>query len=285
MKLKKLLLTMTVPVAAFSLVACSDTGEPTEGTVEKSDLTLEEVYNKAVARQQSLESVTAHIVADQVLDVAVDGETVQMTTTSNLQMDTHMAPPAFLIDGTILMGSNGETMEMPMRMYMTEADGLYMIDGTTDSWMKLPATMTDQMLAELATQGDAAQQLEQLKPYIRDFTFEQSNTDYVLTLEAEGEKFNELILANAGTMLDGLTADEKQLVDSMTFEDAVYVVTVDKETFDTTKVEMDFVLKMDMEGEVAKVDTKSSSTFSNFNEVEPIVVPDEVIDQAEEMTY
>lgn len=280
MKMKKWLYRASLPAAIFVLAACSSTGEPTDGTVDTSDLTLEEVYNKAIERQTELKSVTANVTANQNILFDVDGETMEILSKTEMKMDTQMEPLAFFADGTIAMESNGESMDMPLQMYMTAADGFFVQDGSTETWMKLPAEMTDEMLAQIGTQGDASQQLTQLKKYISDFTFEQSNTEYILTLNADGEKFNDLILANAGSALEGLSMDEQQMLETMSFEDAVYTLTIDKETFETTKVDMDFVMKMAMEGQVSTIDTTSSSVFSNFNAVEPISVPKEVIEQA-----
>lgn len=280
MKMKKWLYRASLPFAVVALAACSSTGEPTEGTVNESTVTLEEVYNKALARQTELKNVTATITADQSMTLAVDGEPMEMVSKSTMKMDTHVEPLAFFVDGTVAMESNGESMDMPLQMYMTAEDGLFVQDGSTNTWMKLPSDMTDEMFAQMGAQGNATQQLTQLKEYISDFTFEQSDTEYLLTLNADGDKFNKLILENAGAALEGLSMEEQEVLETMKFEDAVYKLTIDKETFDTTKVDMDFVLKMDIEGQTSTIDTTSSTTFSNFNEVEPITIPQEVIDQA-----
>lgn len=281
--MKKWLYRASLPVMALTLAACSSTSEPVDDTVEeKSALTLEEVYNKAMERQTSLKSLSANVVADQHLTVDVAGEKMEMSTKSTLHMDTHMEPLAFFIDGTIAMDSPEGAMDVPMKMYMTEADGFLLFDSATNTWMKSSAEMNAAMIEEMGAQGDASQQLAQLKEYISDFTFEQSDSEYLLTLNADGEKFNDLILANAGSALEGLSVDEQQMLESLSFEDAVYKITIDKETFDTTKMDMDFVMNIDVEGQVTTVDTKSSLTFSNFDAVEPISVPEDVLQQAVE---
>lgn len=271
-----------LPIAFIVLTACSSTSEPTEGTVNTSDVTLEEVYNEAMARQAELKSVTANVVADQKITFGTGEQMMEMLSTTVMKMDTQMEPLALFADGTIAMETNGETIDMPMQLYMTETDGLFVQDGAADTWMRLPTEMTDQMLDQLGTHGNAAEQLAQLQAYVSDFTFEQTDTDYLLTLVADDEKFNELILASAGTALEEMTAEEQQVLDTMTFEDAVYTLTIDKKTYDTKKVDMDFVMKMDMDGQQSVIDTTSTVTFSNFNAVEPITIPQSVIDEAVE---
>lgn len=285
MKMKKWLYRASLPVMALTLVACSSTSEPVDETVEeKSDVTLEEVYNKAMERQMAIKSLTAFVTADQNIVMDLDGETLEMKSKSTMTMDTQKEPLAFFIDGTIAVMDTPEgSMETPLKMYMTAKDGFLVLDGETNTWVKSATEMDTKMIEDLGAQGDATQQLEQLKTYIKDFKFEQSDNEYILTLNADGEQFNDLILATAGSALDDLSMDEQQILETMSFEDALYKITIDKETFDTTKFDMDFVMKMDVEGQSTTVDTKSSITFSNFDAVEAINVPEEIIQQAVEV--
>ena len=49
----------------FTLAACGDSATPIDGTTEKSDLALEQVFNNAMERQESLKSVKANIAMEQ----------------------------------------------------------------------------------------------------------------------------------------------------------------------------------------------------------------------------
>lgn len=59
--------------------------------------------------------------------------------------------------------------------------------------MKLPSEEFDAILDQTASSANAKEQLEQLKQYINDFTFEQTDNSYVFTLNAKGDQFKELI--------------------------------------------------------------------------------------------
>ncbi len=68
-------------------------------------------------------------------------------------------------------------------------------------------------------------------------------------------------------------------------EDAKYVLTIDKETFDLTNMVMDLVMTMEVEGMTTKIDQSSTVDYYDFNSVESIVIPQEVIDTAQEMSF
>ena len=276
-------------VAALSLVACSDSATPVEGTTDKSDLTLEDVFNKAMDRQESLESLKATILMDQTIAMTEDGEKINMTSSTNMDMSLTTKPMAFYVDGVMSMAlaDGTEALEMPVKMYLTEADGFYMLDMMSDGWLKLPDESYEEMLAQAGVGMDASEQLEQLKPFLNDFKFEQNDSAYILTLNAKGEKFNDLILEQLGDTLDldSLGEDGLASVDDLKFENAKYIITIDKKTFDTTKIVMDLAMIMNMDGTDAKVSTLSTINYTDFNNAAAITIPKDVLDNAVESDF
>ncbi len=85
-----------------------------------------------------------------------------------------------------------------------------------------------------------------LKKYIDDFTFEQNDDAYVLTLEAKGDRFKDLIDSQVNDSMKELGLEENPL-DNLTIDQVNYVLYIDKETFDTTKMDMNFDFKMKVE--------------------------------------
>ena len=57
--------TLSIAVVA----GCGDTAEPVEGTKDEASLTLQQVYEKAMERQQNLKSVHAETTMDQVTNL------------------------------------------------------------------------------------------------------------------------------------------------------------------------------------------------------------------------
>ena len=286
--MKKYFIGAVVGLAVFSLAACGDSATPTDGTTEKSDLTLEQVYNKALERQEGLQSVKASMEMEQEMAMTVDGEEVKMTSSSNVEMSITTNPLALFLDGTTSMTMAGEeeSFSMPLSMYLTETDGFYMNDMMSGGWVKLPDEMYEDLLAQVGASADTQEQLQQMEPFLEDLKFSQTDGEYILTLNANGEKFNEMILEQVtGTLGQQLGEEEQSVMDGMKIEDAKYIITIDKETFDMTKIVMDFVMTIDVEGVLAKVNTLSTMTYSNFNSVDTITIPQDVLDTAIDMDF
>lgn len=220
--------------------------------------------------------------------MTIEGEEVHMTSSTNMDMSMTVKPMALIADGTMsmTMADEEETLEMPLKMYLTEEDGFYMNNVMDEGWLKLSNDMYKDMLAQAGANADASEQLKQLEPFINDITFEQTDAAYVLTLNAIGEEFHEMVLEQVmGTMKQQLGEDGQSLYEGIQFEDAKYIITIDKETFDITKMNLDFVLTMDIEGVTSKVNTASTIIYSDFNEVDTITIPQDVIDTAVESAF
>jgi len=280
--MKKYYFSTMIGLAVFSLTACGDSATPINETTEKSDLALEQVFNNAMERQESLQSVKADMSMEQDIAMTSEGEEVQMTSSTNIEMSMTTKPMALFVDGTMnmTMVDEEESLNMPLKMYLTEADGFYMSDMNGD-WIKLPKEMYEDTLLQVGANTDAKEQLQQLEPFLEDFKFEQTDTDYILTLTANGEKFNEMILEQvSGTLGQQFSEGDEISFEGINIKDANYIITVDKETFNITKIVMDFVMSMDVDGVLADVNTSSTTTYSNFNAVDTITIPQDVLNTA-----
>lgn len=76
----------------------------------------------------------------------------------------------------------------------------------------------------------------------------------------------------------------EEMLSMMTVNQLSYVVHVDKETFYQTKVLVNMDMEMDIEGEKVSSIQSVDSTLSNYDEVGEIAVPQDVIDNAQEIT-
>lgn len=59
-------------------------------------------------------------------------------------------------------------------------------------------------------------------------------------------------------------------LEGLTIDKANYVIFIDKETFDTNKMDMNFDLKMSVEGQKSTIQTKSVVTFTEINHLDTI---------------
>ncbi|MDN4495209.1 DUF6612 family protein [Ureibacillus aquaedulcis] len=278
------------------LSACNSTAEPTsdsedavEGKEESnvSELTLEEVYEKAMERQSELKSSSADIKMDQKMTFGNGTEGMEMSTASDMKMDMIVEPLETYMDGTIQTADpvSGEDTTIDMEMYMTQ-EGIFMHEPDTKQWLKLPSEQFDAIVGQTANQVDVSDQLKQLQTFIDDFKFEQTDSEYILTLNAASEEFSDFILEQMqlSEML-GMTEEDKQLFENISFDTVNYVISIDKETFDIHKMDTVVDMTLEIEGEAITVNTDAKIAFNNFNGVEDITVPQEVIDQAVEIQY
>lgn len=286
--MKKYFIGAMVGVAALSLAACNESATPIDGAKDTSKLTLEEVFTKTMERQESLQSVKATIDMDQSSVMEMDGEEFNMTSTSNIVMDLTTSPMTLFLDGTVSMKVNeeDESFDMPLQMYFTEADGLFMNDVMSEGWVKMPNDMYETLLAQAGANADSTEQLKQLQPFLEDFSFEQTDTSFILTLNATGEKFKELILEQmSGTLGEELDGEVSSIIEDMEYDNAKYILTIDKNTFDLTKVVLDFAVKTTMDGMSANISTSSTIHYSDFNKVDVITIPQHVIDTAVDASF
>ncbi|MER1989089.1 MAG: DUF6612 family protein [Solibacillus isronensis] len=266
---------------SIALVAgCGDTAEPVEGTDSEANLTLQQVYENAMQRQQNLKSVHAETKMDQVTSFVMDGQTMEMTSNSNLAMDIQQNPMAMYSKGTVEMDMGDDQMEMPIEMYMTEQDGFYLYNGDSNEWLKMPDEQYEQLLAQTGAQADASEQLEQLEQFIEDFSFEQDDENYLLTLNIEGDQFKQFILSQMGASLGESVEMNGEILENMSFEDSQYNIVVAKDTFDIKEMDMDLKIITNVEGQETTIENDANIVYSKFDEVKEINIPNEVINEA-----
>ena len=285
--MKKWSMLLAVTTLSFGLVACNDTATPTPGTKteQTSNLTLQDVFKKSMEQSESIKSLSANIDMTQLIEVP--SQEISMETTSKMDMDMVIEPLSLYQKGTTSMTMPGmpsseQADDMKMESYMTE-QGFYMFDSMSNQWTKLPSDMYEQIMSMSQKQADPAKQLKDLEAFKDDFTFEQTDSSYVLKLAASGDKFNELIQKQLADTMPDMMVEEQELLKEMNIEKVNYEIFIDKETFNTTALNMIMNMTMVVEGEEMKLAQNLKSTYDNYNEVEKIEIPQEIIDNAQEM--
>ncbi|MFJ7738694.1 DUF6612 family protein [Lysinibacillus sp. NPDC097287] len=278
--MNKFFAVLSAGAVALILTACNTGATPTKDTTATSKLTLEQVYDKAMERQADIKSMSASMDMEQVMKFGAGDESMEMNMDSQMDIDMIAKPLAMHLSGTMtvpdMFGEGDENSSMPIEMYMKQEQGFFMKDPTTEGWMKLPNEQFDAILDQTASSANAKEQLEQLKQYIDDFTFEQTDDTYVLTLNAQGDAFKELIQSE----LDKSLGTSENPLGDLSIEKANYVIYIDKETFDTNKMDMEFDLIMSVEGQEAAIQTKSVVTYTEINNLDSIDIPQSIIDKA-----
>lgn len=304
----KKLLTLMMAMLIVVLVACADSSstdstetddtgdvETSEGAEDveneesdaASEITLEEVYEKAIERQNEINSMSADIVMDQNIVLDESGETFEMKSNSNLQSDFTIDPVASYMHGTVTAFDpmSEQEIELETEMYMLE-DAFYMYDSEGDQWLEFPLEEMEAVLGQSAQQIDATEQLELLESIISEFSLEEEGDEYILKLDAAEDKFTEFVIEEMKALQSvGITEAEEDIVNLINYDKVSYVLKINKDTYDMTA--MDLVLNMTLEegDESLVMNTDTKITFSNFDGIDAIEVPQEVVDEAVPVEY
>jgi len=285
--MKKWKTLMVVSVLTLGLAGCNSTATPTSETAEdkKSELTLKQVFDKSLAQSESIKSLNADIEMSQVIEVP--SQNVEMDTETKMTMDMFVDPLSIYQKGTTSTTVPGQDaseqpQEVEIESYMTE-EGFFMNHSMSQQWVKLPADMYEQMMSMSQKQADPSQQLKDLEMFRDDFSFEQTDDMYVLKLSASGDKFNELIQKQLTETMPAMEMEQENMLKDMNIEKVDYEIFIDKETFNTSAFNMNLEMTVTVEGEEMKMSQNMKSTFNKFNEIEPIKVPQEVLDNAKAM--
>lgn len=278
--MKKWTALLSIATLTLGLAACNETATPVQEkeVTETSKLTLQEVYDKSMKVSEELKSVKGTIDMNQTMTMPSEEMTLDIK--SALDMEYILEPMQMHQKGTTTMmgmGEGGESQETEVETYITE-DAMYVYEGTTAQWMKFPQEMVDQIMSS-ANQTDPATQLQPLQEYLEQVEFEQDDDTYILTLKGSGEEFTALVKDQVDEALQNLTAGENINLD-FTINSVDYVVHIDKESYQTTKLDTVIDMDMTMEGETINLKMDAKTDFSKFNEIEEIVVPQEIIDSA-----
>lgn len=160
-----------------------------------------------------------------------------------------------------------------------EISEMYTLDQTTyvgdpsDGWMSMDLG-PEQMAAEMSDTY-----FENFKKHHELFTLEEDGNNYYLSFEASGDLFIEVLYG--GWKVPWGEEAYEQFIDMIEDPSGEYRYTIDKETF--RAVALSYETKMIMYGSVETEDSVTY-TYSKFNEVDDIVVPDDVIENAQSLT-
>lgn len=254
-------------------------------TTPKDSALLEEVFTKTLAKQKELKSMKATMTISQTVEANDGKETMKMESKGNMKMEIVTEPMQFFADGSMALTdpTSGEAINLPIKMYMTAKDGMYMYEAEQKAWVKFPKQLFEDVLSQTGMQPDATEQLEMLQAFAEDFSLVETANRYELTLKGSGEKFTELVKQQLGAMDLGMEADLEAQMGNISFDGLTYKLLINKETFDVEEIAMDMTLKMQVEGNSIKTRQQTTIKYHDFNAVTTITIPKDVLDNAKEM--
>lgn len=173
--------------------------------------------------------------------------------------------------------TNGVVEEIESEIYFTDdimymwgsddSDGWMAIEPTDDSGLAdMTARMTDTHLEYFASMHDL-------------FELSESGDAYIISFSGEGEAFKEVAF---GVMKE-IGGDEmyEAFTSRVTDISGTYEMTISKDTFYIVGLMMDTEQTMDMDAFKIISEERNHYQYSNFNEMDAVSVPDDVIENAE----
>lgn len=273
---------LLVGILALGLAACADTADVKTGTdaTNKSDLTIEDVFNKAQEVSEKQESM--HTSANIEQNISSEAIGIDMESTIKMEMDMIIDPLAMHQVMEMNIGQD-DVNTLKTEIYMTE-DGLFMKEPMTDAWMSLPGETIEEVSASLGVGTDSAVDLASLEKFVEDFKFEQDDEQYILSLKGSGEKFQELMkseLESTGVTA-GMGEDESEILENMVVHQLDYEIFIDKKTFHITSFNLTMDMELGIEEEAMRIVQNIATDISQINDIKEIAIPKEVVDSAME---
>lgn len=286
--MKKLSMMLFTAILVIVLAACGDdtsnapanneevnVPEDEQAGLGDDTLDAEELYEKITVANAELESFSTKMDMEQSMNV--DGENMDFD--SKLDMDVVQNP--FSLKQVMTM-ELPEVGEQSIEAYLTE-DGFYMLDPEQDQWMKLPSELSEQIIQQSESQADLQTQLAQFDGLQDGFSVDETDDHYVLKFKSTDDSFDQVFQETIENNMPPELGIDTDMFKDITFNDVQYELLVHKDNYYMSELNM--IMDYDMEIEGEKLNTKQNikTTYDNYNEIDEIKVPKEILDDAVEM--
>ena len=284
--MKKIFISFLSLMVIFVLAACSDKADPVNSNVKskkEDSLTLQEVFEKTTEASKNLKSVHSDLELKQTM--SVPGQSENMNINSTVSVDMVLDPIAMHQKMKMNIEGGDESVQgqaMDTEAYLSK-EGFFMFEPTSGVWMQLPKELSDTVLQMPEQQMNPAEQLNQLKEFADDFSFKQDDAQYILSLKASGDKFDQFLKDNAKQLMPDQLKENEELFNNLKFKNVEYEIFIDKKTFDITKLNMTQELEMAIEDQKMTMKQEMKSTYTDYNKIKEIKVPQEVLDNAQKI--
>lgn len=283
--MRKLVTSFLSILMLISLAACGQqTADPVDSnTKKKTGLTLAQVFSKTTEASKELKSVHSDMELNQTM--SVPGQDSTMDIHSNMAIDMVLNPMAMHQKMKMEMKGGDASLQdqaMDVEAYLAK-EGFFFYDPTTKQWMKMPEELSSQLLQLPEQQVNPAEQLKQLQQFTDDFSFKQNDTQYILNLKASGEKFDKFLKENAKELMPEALKESAEALNDIKFKNVNYEIFIDKKSFNITALNMNQEMEMAVDGQKLSLKQEMKGTYSDYNKLSEIKVPQEVLDNAQEI--
>ncbi|UTR11592.1 hypothetical protein MM300_04475 [Evansella sp. LMS18] len=255
------------------MAACGESEATGEG-----DLSLEEILSNSASAAEDIESYSFVTEVQQTMGMDEESMSFDMST----EADVLVEPSIFHQKTTMDMGELGG--EMSYESYFSEEHGLFMEDPLTGEWMKYPENLMEDILSMSEAQMSPSEQLVAFQDNINDLSLEEDENYYKLNLAGDGEEMKEIVEQIGNIAGDGMDEMFTQMMSELEIHDLVYEIFIDKETFHPAEATVFINMTIEMLGQSMTLEQNADIYFSSFNGLEEFEVPQEIIDNAEELS-
>ncbi|WP_369682442.1 DUF6612 family protein [Alkalihalobacillus sp. LMS6] len=280
---------LVAPASTLMLVACGgdETGgeagtedaNTNEEVQENESLSIEEVLQRTEDAMNDVNSFRTEM--DMTYDVEADGEdgNESMQVGLNTMIDAIADPLAFEMSTTISASELG--VDIGMDQYFVDGN-FYMQSPLGGEWMSMD--ISDEMEMEEELQVDEQEQLQMLRDMMDQIEMTEEDNTYVISMEGNNEDVQELIywyMDMGGQNEMALPQEElEMMMENMEIENMSYSLVIDQETFRQQSVVMNVDMMMEEDGESMSFTMDIDGTYSMYNEIDSIDIPDEVIENS-----
>jgi len=288
--MKKMVVLLLGAVLALGLTGCgqdkkadnnasSGAGSNAPAVVETSEdvavPTVDELFTKMTDATKDLKSLSMVASSKQKVVIKVGEETKEQNIEMEIKSDIIQDPLAMMQELHMSMGDLGN---QDVTQYIT-ADGIYMQTG--GAWVKLTDETMMATLKDAAKQSaDPSQQIEQFKSIASEMKVTEDGSDFVLKANLSGDNMKELAKSLMSQNGGENQAEAMAAIDQMKIENINIVYSINKETYLPSKMSVEMKMDMEAEGQQVSMEMKMDSSFSKYNEIDAIEVPQEALDNA-----
>lgn len=237
----------------------------------KTNLVKDAVAFLQKTMQTDLNSYSAKMNIEQKMKMSSMPE---MNMTMDLNLDAVQDPLGMYMKMAMKMSMGGESESIPaMESYVTK-DGFYQYDPLEEVWVKFDDESMLGLLDELMSQADPLAMMDQMQAFLKDVYVYEYKDHYVMTFSMSDESFKELL----GSMGDLLGGDISELPLKVNYFQ--FATKLDKKTLYPLELAGKAHMYGEIEGEKMNLYQNYSGTYSNFNKIKEITIPEEVISNA-----
>ncbi|MFV8826492.1 DUF6612 family protein [Alkalihalobacterium sp. APHAB7] len=269
------------------LAACSG-GEPSsstntdnQDTTDATVLSVDEIIEKSITAMNKLESYTMEMNNEQELEMpGQDPFQMNMTMVADITVE-----PMRLYQKMTMTGLEESVEVIETESYFTE-DGMFVKDSMQGGWVRFPEEFSQDLLEVSQQQMNAEEQLKVFKQFAEDTQLTEEESHYILTVYGSDDNFKTMAHEAMGFMQEaGASAMMDELLGMMEVQTFNYVIYIDKDTFYQTKMDVEMHMSMTIEDETMVTIQRMTGVITNFNNVDEITIPQEVLDSAEEFSF